>query len=671
MIVTTEEAPDPERLVGTLQIQIEDVEGDALAGATATSWPLGWEATSDEAGLAILSDLPVGSYRVTVAAAGFGSTVVESIPISVGTTTEATVALEASPDDSGTRLRVLSQLASGAPLVGALVELDDGSTSLQTDDDGVAEFDGVAAGTHTVLITPPLDSPALARSAEGLQVAADTTTEIVLTHSGVPPLDATWLGSAACDGCHPAEALRHGRSAHSSTWSAAPAPALDAAIASSEEFDLMAADGTVVTVGLARDPAGDHVSLTTPVATAQWDVLGWYGGASTAQVAMLNVSGNSTPGPFAWRIAAAGQLAPPAFEAGPVAFELDSWVGAAGALVEHAATGGPSPEHLESVACLGCHATGLWLSEGDGGVVAATAITSGVGMAEERAVGCEACHGPGSSHAQEDLDDRANLVVNPARLDRAAAAQVCAQCHSRGEATASLPGPVRYPYTDAGPHRVGADLDDSLSPTPELWPGGASAAPNQQSTDFAASVHADNDTYRLSCWDCHDSHGPAAEDPGGPPPPRQLLADPDDNGLCLSCHETLHFPDAQAAEDHTDHNDYDPSTRYASGRCTGCHMPRTASRFGFSAFSGAGELASHRSTHIKPDETLEAFDAAGADVLPVGSFVPPSCLACHRWVDFLVAEIGGSFGGPHGDPTLRETYDELKLDFDDKFPGAP
>jgi Cytochrome c554 and c-prime len=44
-------------------------------------------------------------------------------------------------------------------------------------------------------------------------------------------------------------------------------------------------------------------------------------------------------------------------------------------------------------------------------------------------VGCEKCHGPGGDHAK---DPATAAIVNPARLDYVAAADVCIQCHSQG-----------------------------------------------------------------------------------------------------------------------------------------------------------------------------------------------------------------------------------------------
>ncbi len=67
--------------------------------------------------------------------------------------------------------------------------------------------------------------------------------------------------------------------------------------------------------------------------------------------------------------------------------------------------------------CIGCHAVGY------------DPTTKEVA---EHAVGCESCHGPGRRHAAHP---ETSNIINPRRLTRDRADQVCAACHVRGKDT--------------------------------------------------------------------------------------------------------------------------------------------------------------------------------------------------------------------------------------------
>src|SRR5579872_6218176 len=57
-------------------------------------------------------------------------------------------------------------------------------------------------------------------------------------------------------------------------------------------------------------------------------------------------------------------------------------------------------------------------------------------------VGCEKCHGPGSLHVRQPSESN---VVNPARLDTVQATNVCMQCHTQGQ---PLNNPINGKYYD-------------------------------------------------------------------------------------------------------------------------------------------------------------------------------------------------------------------------------
>ena len=73
--------------------------------------------------------------------------------------------------------------------------------------------------------------------------------------------------------------------------------------------------------------------------------------------------------------------------------------------------------------CGGCHATGVDLEQG---------------TFKEPGVACEACHGAGSHHSalpRSAIFQKRATIINPAKLTRGVAVQICGSCHNRGKAT--------------------------------------------------------------------------------------------------------------------------------------------------------------------------------------------------------------------------------------------
>ena len=648
--------------IGRLTMRLVDEDAAPVAGAAATSGPLGFEATSDADGLVDFVGLPAGSYRVTVAAEGFETTIVEGVRVFLSRDNEIEVTLTEDLASVAPALRIVASTAAGRPLRNATVRVG-GTFETTTDNDGAARLGGLPAGDLEVQIVPPVNEAAAPWTAD-LYFEEGAVTLLELSLSGKPSRTATWVGSGACVECHSEDHDLWAASRHANTWSeAAPAdlePLLDAGLS----VDIaLPSPAQPVQVQLWRDGAVDKMRLVGANSEATYDLLGWYGVAQS--VPMLDLRFGPAPGPVLWRAAGSGDLASPAFDAGLVAFRPENWFDGAGALISHEASDGPDPSDMEAAACLGCHAVGFRLYNHSDVVGAIT--TSGEGNALERAVGCEACHGPGSEHvaAGEDDDGGVERIVNPRRLDPDAALDVCGACHSEGTATASagLGADVSFPYSEDGAWRPGAELSDYLDSAPVEWPGGAAAGPNQQVDELRASPHGGSGLYALGCGECHNSHGPSGDVPS------QLMAEPNDNSLCLGCHEGLNFVDAAAAAEHTAHSGYDPTGPHASGRCTGCHMPATASRTDRSAVTGGGRLASHHFAILPPAASLAAFDDAGSPELALDEVPPNACLSCHRWAEVRYDELGIDFHGPAGEPTLRGTYVTLSAIFDLLFGG--
>jgi len=122
-------------------------------------------------------------------------------------------------------------------------------------------------------------------------------------------------------------------------------------------------------------------------------------------------------------------------------------------------------------------------------------------------VGCEKCHGPGAAHARQP--SRAN-IVNPARLDFVHANDVCIQCHSQGR---PLQNPIEGKAYDwpVGFH-AGLDLknfwrlEDHKSGETSFthFADGTAHKNRMQGNDF---VNSQMYTHGVTCFSCHDVHG--------------------------------------------------------------------------------------------------------------------------------------------------------------------
>ena len=234
------------------------------------------------------------------------------------------------------------------------------------------------------------------------------------------------------------------------------------------------------------------------------------------------------------------------------------------------------------------------------------------GHLEVMNIGCEACHGAGSSHVLKGGDPAS--IVNPAKLNATAQADICGRCHVTGKSVPS--GAFAWPCNDVSGTaftpfdiRAGKVLSASFNLTPNLWPDGVHVNGGRPFSAYKTSAHA-TAAQGVSCTGCHDPH---AEGEG------HLLRESikagnvtistkvDDNTLCLSCHaargpfasftqrdvlaSTRNDAKAQdkikrTVEAHT-HHPYAPERAMGLSRCTGCHM---AAGHNFDAISPAMTL---------------------------------------------------------------------------------
>jgi predicted CXXCH cytochrome family protein len=587
---------------------------------------------------------------VSVAAAGFDLIVVSEVWVDAGLVVELDLRLSLAPAGS-TLLLVRSTLPSGRAIEGAQVTVDGGAQQGLTDANGQVWF-ALDEGEHALSATPPAAVGAFPRGLPAVRAWDGVVNRVELIHSGRAPAGATYRGSESCEVCHPERSALHGLSAHARSWSTQPGPGLDQALSDGAFIETTSAAGVPIELRLVRDLLGDRLRMLGPEGPVAFDIAGYLGASS--QVPLLQLPTGLVPAPMVWRTAGSGLDSPPVVREGLGPFSLERWVDADGSFVRHPATDGPRPADLLAAACLGCHAIGFELSE-LGGVVASSALGGGGALADELGVGCEACHGPCSEHNDAAAEVQADLVLSPAKLDPEKAAEVCAQCHGRGEGRSGFTSAIAYPYA-GGDYEPALELDAYRIAGPVEWASGHAAAANQQSDDFGASLHASGGLLRMRCWSCHEAHGGS-----DPSVPAQLVDDPRDNGLCLACHEALHFSGPADPAHHAAHRSYTPADDSTpAGRCVSCHMPRTAQRLGWSAFSGAGHLASHRFEPLPPRVTMDAFDGAGSDRLPPGQYPPDSCSECHLWSAEFYLGRGQAFPGPVGAPGVRGTYQSLQ-----------
>ena len=471
-----------------------------------------------------------------------------------------------------------------------------------------------------------------------------------------------FAGSATCRACHPAVFDDWAVTAHNTyvRTTDRPGPTGQAIVADAngngtddfrDGLDL-ATDPDFASYG-ANAPrllyvAGDALPVKVRIGAVTFDVWRTVGGNGEWKQQYLT------------RIGRAVHVLPIQYDersANRVPYRPEDWYAGFVPRVTSAATAAATLDPADSwdLQCAGCHTTALQVKfEGDQYVTGYTDLT----------IGCESCHGPAQAHVNAGGDPA--LVLNPADLldgsvaGVQAATMLCARCHVRGAGDVPTGGAhaAGYPWKTGGStFPPGAtDLDGYVTlttSTTDLWrykdnPLGFAPTPadpsddtylaartnHAQANDLLAGPHAPDRPYDSNCFDCHDPH---RREQGAQL--RRTLTEGGveftgitaaNNKLCLACHHghgdfgAVTSADVQAiadagapaavAEAVVDHmknraampvdaSAYDP-TGEGTGRCTDCHMVRTALSAAYTtdrAGNNVGDIHGHTFEPVWPN----------------------------------------------------------------------
>jgi predicted CXXCH cytochrome family protein len=633
-------------LAGTVRA----ADGLPVAGAWVTTVPLGHEARTGEDGGYALPLLPPGAVRLVVAAPGRATVETAEVEVVEGEIVDLDVVLgDAAPLVAPVEVAVAGP--DGAPLPGIAVVLrgaaGDELARAETDATGRAALEGVTDEALRVEVSDPAGA-LLGRQLEAGLLTAAGGLQWSVQLSGRADEDGDHIGSLACGACHPDHLAGWQDSAHARSLPAEPGPAFAAQFAADTVVDL-GRGGATARLSLVGG-APTLVLVDGSGAVQELPVHGLIGDDSDRSVPWTDDGERGWPLPVGFVAEDPTRPGWPAEGGLVVPFAVDRWLDEAGRLRA------PTADESAEASCFVCHATGFTVDVAGDGDVELTA-SRGFGRWFEGAVGCERCHGPGAEHRSETATgEQLGNIVAPSRLDPTRASDVCGQCHASRESSAT--GHPWY-HRDGRPFVPGEELAAETVATGRFWPEGAAASPHTQVEELADAPHG---LAGIGCADCHDSHGQAGHS-------ALLRADGPSNALCLDCHLGRDFGgDEELAENHVQHVRYDPGGQTEGGRCTGCHMPATATLVHWNARSGAGELASHTFAALPPSDTVAVFENAGAETLPVGQSPAHACGDCHAWLAEDWASRGVDFPGPAGDPTLIESHEAHQDAFLEKYP---
>jgi predicted CXXCH cytochrome family protein len=302
----------------------------------------------------------------------------------------------------------------------------------------------------------------------------------------------------------------------------------------------------------------------------------------------------------------------------------------------------PALVQIWNANCLQCHATaGQPRPEPDNPFLVDTRVG-------ELGIACEACHGPAEAHVRANRNpirryvehhaakQKDDLIVNPARLDHRASAQVCGQCHGikwipnghpwRFDGFAYRPGqdlqaelPIVRPMAQADqPWFKSAIQRDPRYVTDRYWSDGEVRVSGRDFNGLIESPCYQRGT--MSCLSCHSMHH---SDPNA-----QLARGMETNQACLQCHKNFNV---------ASHTRHAPAS--SGSLCYNCHMPHTV----------YGLMRAIRS-HTISNPSVETTLATGR---------PNACNLCH--LDKSLGWTASKLNEWYGTPVPKMNPDQRQL----------
>lgn len=240
-------------------------------------------------------------------------------------------------------------------------------------------------------------------------------------------------------------------------------------------------------------------------------------------------------------------------------------------------------ERAADEGCLFCH---VGLAEPTGESLSRLEI-------RQQAISCERCHGPGSLHVERHRasgaeaaavasDEGDPTIVNPARLDRMLAEDICAQCHLRGDATVTIRGRRLTDYRPGLPltdFRIDYQVKARNRPMKVVG--------HVEQMRLSGCWTAPGST--LTCTTCHDPHQDTL--------PENKVAFYREK--CLECHGAADCGLPEQAAGRTQSGD----------NCAGCHMPQVATDIPHIAFT-------HHRIGIHDEEPPLVLEPHQVDLVP-------------------------------------------------------